>query len=48
MAQRLNWIKATPASWLDWSPLRGGAAADQLVPDVVQKIQAIIAFIAFK
>ena len=31
MAQRLHWIKAPPASWLDWSPLRGGAAAGQVV-----------------
>lgn len=31
MAQRLHWIKTPPASWLDWSPLRGGAAAGQVV-----------------
>lgn len=31
MAQRLHWIKAAPSSWLDWSPLRGGAAAGQAV-----------------
>ncbi|RYF74021.1 MAG: biotin synthase [Comamonadaceae bacterium] len=24
MEERLQWIKAAPRSWLDWSPLRGG------------------------
>ena len=42
MAQRLNWIKATPASWLDWSPLRGGAAADQLVPALYKKSKQLL------
>lgn len=31
MAQRLQWIRAVPSSWLDWSPLRGGAAVGQAV-----------------
>lgn len=31
MAQRLAWIKAAPASWLDWSALRGGTGARRAV-----------------
>lgn len=37
MAQRLHWIKAAPSSWLNWSPLRGGVAAEQAVTAVYQK-----------
>ena len=31
MEDRLQWIKAQPASWADWSPLRGGLQAHALV-----------------
>jgi malonyl-CoA O-methyltransferase len=31
MEDRLQWIKAQPATWADWSPLRGGLEAHALV-----------------
>ncbi|MET0540470.1 MAG: biotin synthase, partial [Variovorax sp.] len=31
MEDRLQWIKAQPARWADWSPLRGGLEAHALV-----------------
>ncbi len=31
MEDRLQWIKATPRRWADWSPLRGGLEAHALV-----------------
>jgi malonyl-CoA O-methyltransferase len=31
MEERLQWIKARPRHWIDWSPLRGGLAAHGLV-----------------
>jgi malonyl-CoA O-methyltransferase len=31
MADRLQWIKRTPAAWADWDPVRGGTAAHRLV-----------------
>ena len=31
MEDRLQWIKAVPRSWVDWSPLRGGLEAHALV-----------------
>ncbi len=31
MEDRLQWIKAQPADWADWSPLRGGLDAHALV-----------------
>lgn len=31
MQERLDWIKRTPASWANWSPLRGGLQAHALV-----------------
>jgi malonyl-CoA O-methyltransferase len=31
MEDRLQWIKTQPASWADWSPLRGGIQAHALV-----------------
>ena len=31
MADRLPWIKAAPAQWLDWSPLNGGLQAHRKV-----------------
>ena len=27
MEDRLQWIKAQPRHWIDWSPLRGGLEA---------------------
>jgi malonyl-CoA O-methyltransferase len=31
MEDRLQWIKAQPRTWADWSPLRGGLEAHELV-----------------
>ena len=31
MEDRLQWIKARPRQWADWSPLRGGLEAHALV-----------------
>ena len=31
MEDRLQWIKAQPRNWADWSPLRGGLQAHTLV-----------------
>jgi len=31
MEERLQWIKASPRHWIDWSPLRGGLEAHALV-----------------
>lgn len=42
MAQRLSWIKATPATWMDWSPVRGGAAARFIAADVYKKSKKIL------
>lgn len=42
MAQRLSWIKATPATWMDWSPVRGGAAARHIASDVYRKSDKLL------
>ena len=42
MAQRLSWIKATPATWMDWSPVRGGAAARYIAADVYKNSKKIL------
>lgn len=31
MADRLQWIRLAPASWIDWEPVRGGLRAHELV-----------------
>jgi malonyl-CoA O-methyltransferase len=33
MAQRLGWIKATPAQWLGWEPVHGGLQAHRAVAE---------------
>ena len=33
MQDRLQWIKARPRTWADWSPLRGGLEAHALIAD---------------
>jgi len=42
MEDRLQWIKAQPRSWVDWSPLRGGLEAHALV---AQRYRDAAAFI---
>ncbi|HYP83423.1 biotin synthase [Variovorax sp.] len=42
MADRLQWIKAAPATWADWAPLRGGLEAHALVAARYPQAQAIV------
>ena len=42
MAQRLSWIKATPATWMDWSPVRGGAAARHIASEVYRNSDKLL------
>ncbi|MDM0043174.1 biotin synthase [Variovorax dokdonensis] len=42
MQERLQWIKATPASWLDWAPLRGGLEAHALVAQRYPQAQSFV------
>ena len=42
MADRLQWIKAEPRHWIDWSPLRGGLQAHALVAKRYPKAEAEI------
>ncbi|RYF81192.1 MAG: biotin synthase [Comamonadaceae bacterium] len=42
MEDRLQWIKAQPRHWADWSPLRGGREAHALVATRYPKAQALL------
>ena len=42
MEARLQWIKAQPRQWADWSPLRGGREAHALVARRYPKAQALL------
>lgn len=42
MAERLQWIKATPRHWADWSPLRGGREAHARVAQRYPQAQALL------
>jgi len=42
MADRLQWIKAQPRRWLDWSPLRGGLASHALVAGRYRAAEAFV------
>lgn len=42
MEDRLQWIKAQPRQWADWSPLRGGREVHALVARRYPKAQALL------
>jgi len=42
MAERLQWIKASPPTWLDWAPLRGGLQAHAAVAARYPQAQAFV------
>jgi malonyl-CoA O-methyltransferase len=42
MAERLEWIKLQPKTWVDWEPVRGGIAAHALVQDRYPKSECWI------
>ena len=42
MAQRLAWIKATPAQWLGWEPVQGGLRAHCTVAERYPQAQEVI------
>lgn len=42
MAQRLGWIKATPAAWLSWEPVHGGLRAHRSVAAAYPKADVVV------
>lgn len=42
MAQRLGWIKATPAHWLSWEPVHGGLHAHRAVVANYPKSEVVV------
>ncbi|MEY2682998.1 MAG: hypothetical protein RJA09_142 [Pseudomonadota bacterium] len=42
MAQRLGWIKATPARWLSWEPVHGGLQAHLAVAAAYPKSEVVV------
>ncbi|VWX57360.1 Biotin synthase [Burkholderiales bacterium 8X] len=42
MQDRLQWIKAVPRSWADWSPLRGGREAHAAVAERYKEARAYL------
>ena len=43
MAERLQWIKQRPTSWLDWEPVVGGVAAHHAVRQVLPDAKRLVA-----
>ncbi|MCW5653147.1 biotin synthase [Hydrogenophaga sp.] len=43
MAERLQWFREPPASWLHWEPVRGGVQAHQRLRSLLPQAQAWVA-----